>query len=327
MTTPQRILVTGANGYLGAQLSLHLADKGHLVTAVCYPGRPNHPDWCARMSAIEIGSVADPAFLETLEGSFDAIVHLVSLDHRQSQQASVEEALRINVQPAWALLHRFAPKGLKTFLFFSTVQVYNALPAEIVTEDRTASPGNVYALTHSLSEEITAYFQRTTPVHCLTVRLSNSYGHPVFPENNCWWLAVNDLCQTAFKHKEIRLLSDGSPLRDFIHGSDVCRAVEVLLEKAPKEGPQTYHISAGVTWTLLELAEQVQSVYAERYGEVLPVCTPQEEGVTDFKRFSGTDRYRIDRSGLKALGFEPQCSLREGIHQLFDYFEQQASNA
>ena len=81
-----------------------------------------------------------------------------------------------------------------------------------------------------MSEEIVNYYHLKTKTKCINVRLSNGYGSPVFKENNCWWLVINDLCKTAFTKNQIKLLSDGSPQRDFIHLSDICRAMEMLIE-------------------------------------------------------------------------------------------------
>jgi UDP-glucose 4-epimerase len=329
MMETQRILITGANGYLGAQISLYLAEKGHRITALCFPQAPDDAHWKHAMEEVLVGSVAEATTIGMLQKrSFDAIIHLVSLDHHQSQSFPLEQVMQINVQPSWTLLDAFAGKGLKTFLFFSTIHVYGALPAESIDENRSRLPGNAYALTHVLSEQICDFYNRTSPVHCVTVRLSNSYGQPVFPENNCWWLAVNDLCRTAYFEKAIKLLSDGSPQRDFIHGSDVCQAVGLLLERAEKAtDPSVYHLSSSKTHTLLELAGLVKEVYAERYGVEIPVFTPDGMSVENFLAFSDKPRYVIENQALKALGFEPACNPKDGIRQLFDYFEKHDTNA
>lgn len=329
MSALQRILITGANGYLGAQISQHLANQGHQITALCYPEAPNDPHWCHAMDEVLVGSVAEAATIEMLQKrSFDAIVHLVSLDHHQSQSFPLDQVLKINVQPCWELLNAFSGKSLKTFLFFSTIHVYGMLPSEVITEFQPMKPGNTYALTHVLAEQVCDYYNRTTPVNCLTVRLSNSYGQPVFPENNCWWLAVNDLCRTAFFEKTIKLLSDGSPQRDFIHGSDVCQAVDLLLNTAPKDiARPAYHLSSSKTYTLLELAGIVKSVYKDLYGLDIPVHRPNGMSVENFLEFSEKPSYEISRAALSELGFNPACSLRDGVRQLFEYFEKHDINA
>ena len=319
----QNILITGANGYLGAQFSQYLALNGHHITALCYPEVPKNKEWCDLMDDIVVGSLTDRTTIDELtKRNFDVIIHLVSMDHFQSQKVSPEIAIDVNVQPCWILLDAFSKRGLKKFIYFSTIHVYGAIPATLITENQPTNPGNVYALTHTLCENICDYYNRTTDVNCITARLTNSYGHPVFQENNCWWLAVNDLCRTAYTEKTIKLLSDGSPQRDFIHGSDVCSAVEILCENAMKtKGQNIFHISSSHTYTLLELAGFVKEVYEELYGTEIPVCTPTESSVSDFSKFSNHARYKVDYSALHELGFEPKCDMKEGIRRLFIYFE------
>lgn len=329
MIEVQKILITGANGYLGAQISRHLALKGHRITALCYPEKPGDTDWCELMEEVLVGSVAERKTIDALKKkSFDTIIHLVSLDHRQSQTVTPEVADAINVQPCWMLLDAFKDSGLKRFLYFSTIHVYGSLPNILLTENHKLAPSNVYAMTHAMCEQLCDYYNRTTDMNCLTVRLSNSYGHPVFAENNCWWLAVNDLCRSAYTEKSIGLLSDGSPMRDFIHGSDVCQAVELLCERAAKTTDRNiYHISSSKTYTLLELAGLVKEVYEEMYGEVIPVNTPTENDVCDFEIYSGRPRYQIDHSALLSLGFELSCDIKEGIRRLFIYLEKNLLHA
>lgn len=329
MNGDNKILVTGANGYLGAQISQYLAKKGYQITALCYPNAPKDSAWCSLMEEVLTGSIAEDQTIAILkERSFDTIIHLVSMDQNQSQRVSPEQAININVKPAWNLLDTFRNKNLKNFIFFSTVHVYGKLPSEVIMENRATNPGNIYALTHSMTEQVCSYYNLTSDINCMTVRLSNSYGNPVFPENNCWWLAVNDLCRSAFFEKNIKLLSDGSPQRDFIHGSDVCRAVETLLKKCPRKGKNNvYHISSGHTFTILELAGIIKEAYYSLYGEEIPVSTVGDSSVTDFDRFSGIPRYMIDNSALVKLGFNPECDIDEGIKRLFRYFEKNTHNA
>jgi UDP-glucose 4-epimerase len=329
MIQVQNILITGANGYLGAQISQHLALKGHRVTALCYPELPKNPDWCELMEDVLVGSVAERKTIDILkERSFDTVIHLVSMDRHQSQAVPPEVAASVNVQPCWMLLDAFKDSDLKTFIYFSTIHVYGKIPNTVITEKQILNPANVYALTHVMCEQICDFYNRTSTINCLTARLSNSYGHPVFPENNCWWLAVNDLCRTAYMEKTIKLLSDGSPQRDFVHGSDVCKAVELLCEKVPKiPNRNTYHISSSQTYTLLELAGFVKEVYEEMYGAEISVNTPDENGISDFDRFSGRECYQIDNSTLRSLGFMPRCDIKEGIRSMFIYLEKNIQHA
>jgi len=325
----QKILITGANGYLGAQIGKYLSQNGFSVSGLCFPEIPQNEQWQSGFDKLFACDIRDTEKLRQIaDNQFDAIVHLVSLDHHQSNGAP-DFVTSINVAPTWNLLDIFSKKGLKKFIYFSTIHVYGKIPNSShferseksrvqsrfpasfeITENYPVNCANFYALTHYLSENICRYYAQNSDVQCVVARLSNSYGEPVFEENNCWWLVVNDLCKMAFENKKIVLQSDGSPLRDFINGNDVCQAVKMLINNG--ENGKTYHISSGETFSILEIAEKVQNVYQKLYGENLPIFKAENQNIN-------IPKYKIDNGELQKLGFKPEISLEKGIENLFGY--------
>ena len=316
----KKILITGGCGYLGARLSKYLAESGYGVTVFDSFNPSKYYQWTSLMEEIIAGDICDEATIFKLaEKEYDAVIHLISLDHHKSED-NPNLVSSINVMPTWNLLDKFTKKGLKRFIYFSTVQVYGEIPNEFITENRVPSPQNAYGLTHLLSENICNYYNRKTDTVCRNVRLSNSYGSPVFEENNCWWLVINDLCKTAFEQNEIKLLSDGSPQRDFIHSSDICKAVEILLE-TEGEGfkENTLHIASGNTLTILELAHMVKRVYTERYHDEIPIYLSDNSISNGLNNSKIIERCSFDTARIKEIGFDTQTNLETGINELFDY--------
>ena len=309
----KKVLITGGNGYIGSRLCLYLADVGYAVTPVCYPEVPADTFWIKKMEEIKVGDVRDIVFLQEIaKGSYDIVIHLVSLDHRQSE-GEPAFVTSVNITPVWSLLDIFSKKGLQKFIYFSTVQVYGKLSNEKITEQHTPLVSNAYGLTHLIGEKICDFYNRTTLTACRVIRLSNSYGAPIFVENNCWWLVINDLCKQAYFDGKIVLQSDGTPQRDFIHGWDVCQAVQKIIETDHSDF--LYQISSGTTLTLWEIACLVQDIYYKRYKRRLLVYRKDENSVQVDKR------YCIDNSLLLTIGFKPEWELERGIHDLFDFLE------
>jgi len=308
-----KILVTGGNGYIGARLCLHLANEGYAVTPLCYPNKPLYDNWLGKMDEVLVGDVRDDNYLtEISENGYDVIIHLVSLDHNQSN-GNPTFVSSINVSPVWSILDIFSKKGLKKFVYFSTMQVYGALTSEIVTEQNETATLNAYALTHNVGELICNHYNRMSATECRIVRLSNSYGAPIFKENNCWWLVLNDLCKNAYLNKEIVLQSDGTPQRDFIHGWDVCNAIKIIIEST--NTATTFNVSSGKTLTIMDIAIKIQQVYKNIYHEVLPIKALRLKS----NLVSGT--YTIDNSLIRSIGYESQWTLEQGITDLFNYLE------
>lgn len=313
----KKILITGGSGYIGARLCLHFANEGYAVTSLCHSKIPSDQDWVSKMEKVIIGDVRDELFISELaEDNYDVVVHLVSLDHHQSN-SSPTFVSTVNIIPVWSLLDIFSKQALKKFIYFSTAQIYGALSDEQVLENQILKPQNPYGLTHQIGEVLCDYYNRNSSVDCSVIRLSNSYGAPLFEENNCWWLVVNDLCQMAYRKKEITLQSDGSPLRDFIHGWDVCSGVQAVIETNDKH--LIYNLSSGKTLSILAIAEKVKEVYLHRYGVELIITKAKSEN-NNVKKTA----YKIDNSLIFGIGFEPKWSLEMGINDLFDFLEEKA---
>ena len=308
---------------MGARLSKYLAESGYRVTAFDSYDASVYSQWTSLMEEVIIGDIRDETTLTNLsEKQFDVCIHLISLDHRKSE-ANPNLVSSINVMPTWNLLDRLTKNGLKRFIYFSTIHVYGEIPFKIITEDNALSPLNTYGLTHLLSENICNYYNAKTGTDCINIRLSNSYGSPVFSENNCWWLVVNDLCRQAFKNKKIELLSDGSPQRDFIHISDICGALELLINADKKDLiKNSYHISSGETLTILDLAFIVKRVFQKRSNINIQVISSDNSILKNSDIHLHQQKYNISNSMLRSLGFTAVTSLKTGINEIFDYLQE-----
>jgi len=318
-----KVLITGACGYLGARLCKHLAKAGYRVTAFDSYDPSVHTQWVSLMDEIVVGDIRDESTVFDLaDRNFDVVVHLISLDHFKSEE-NPSFVSSINVLPTWNLLDKLTQNGLDKFIYFSTIHVYGKLPRGTINEDYPQKPFNAYGLTHLLSENICNYYNNKTNTECINVRLSNSYGSPIFNENNCWWLVVNDLCKTAIEKNEIRLTSDGSPKRDFIHGDDVAGAIEVLINKKNNKRNNTFHIASGQTLTILEIAHRVKNVYTKIYDKDIDIILP-DNSISEFLDQDSSkdiDKFIISTNRLKNLGFKQGFDLELGIKEIFNYLK------
>ena len=175
-----KIVITGASGYIGSRLCLFLSENGHDITALCYPKIPQQEGWTEKVKEFIVGDIRDKVIIEKIsKAKADVIIHLVSLDHHDSEK-NPSFVSEINLQPTWNLLHACSANGLKKFIYFSTIHVYGKNQNGHVDENRAVSPFNAYGLTHALSEQICNYYHRKTETECINIRLSNSYGEPVF---------------------------------------------------------------------------------------------------------------------------------------------------
>ncbi|NQU34609.1 MAG: NAD(P)-dependent oxidoreductase [Bacteroidetes bacterium] len=315
-----RIVVTGGGGYIGARLSVFLANNGHDVIPVCFPKLPKDQNWVSKMYRILRGDIRDEKTINNiLKCQPEALIHLVSLDHYDSEK-DPNQVASTNVMPTWAILEKVSKIGLKRFIYFSTIHVYGNTLTGLITEGHLACPNNAYGLTHYLSEEICNYYTRNKNIECINVRLSNSYGEPIFKDANCWDLVINDLCLNAFKSKKIILKGDGSPLRDFVHYETICQYISVLLECDIHAGHNTINISSGISVSMLQVAEVVRSVFQKRYNRPIDIFLNKN------KRYYGDTLSKnqsliISNELLKSINTYRQIPLEIGIEKIFTYLD------
>lgn len=311
----KHILIIGAGGYLGAHISLAMAQQGAYVTALCHSPKDDTA-WNREMHRIICGDITQMETIRCiLQHDYDYAIYLISLNHFDSE-GEINQVCQTNVLPLWNLENLLKDR-IKKFIYFSTQQVYGRTTSAIINEDTLPAPVNNYGLTHLLCENITGLFNRTSSAQYINVRLSNGYGAPVFRDNNCWWLVINDLCKTAFLEKTIRLQSDGSPLRDFIHVSDICQAIGSILNNDSNEN--IYNISSGTSYTIGEIALFVQKTFKQVYNQNIPILLPEGKVLK-----TDTDsRCKISNQRLQKLGFTPQVNIETGIHSIFHYLESQ----
>jgi len=315
----KNILITGSGGYLGARLSKYLAENGNNITAFIKRDVPKNNEWSNLMNDIIVGDIRDEKAVASLtKRNFDIVAHLISLDHHKCEDTP-NYISSVNVMPTWNLLDTFTKRGLDKFILFSTFEVLGKVPLKEIDESVKPKPVNNYGLTHLLSENIVNYFNNKTGTNCINIRITNGYGTPVFKENNCWWLVINDLCKLAHSKQKIQLTSDGSPQRDFIHISDICSAVEILINSKIDFKDNMIYVASGETLNILELAHIIKRVYIERYQREIDIYLPDKSVSNDPNTFMEMDKFYVNTKKLRNLGFKPKTELRNGINNIFTY--------
>ena len=318
-----RVVITGGNGYIGSRLSLFLTQQGHQVTAVCFPEIPKKKGWTDlihKCIVVDLRNQESIKIISQIEA--EVMIHLVSLDHYDSEKAP-NLVSQVNIQPTWNLLNECTSKGLKKFIYFSTIHVYGKNLYDLIVEKQRPTPFNAYGLTHYLCEEICNYYNRKTETECINVRLSNSYGEPIFSDANCWDLIVNDLTRSAFNNQKIILKSDGSAIRDFIHFSNVCEGIDKLIFSSDTDNNNTIHFSSSKSVSMLDVAIKVRKVYLKRYKQEIPIYINGDEQ-WDGKRSAEAPVNTISNSLARSLSIEFNKELSSGIEDLLIYLEIEA---
>tara|TARA_B110000046_G_scaffold175838_1_gene200858 strand:- start:467 stop:1408 length:942 start_codon:yes stop_codon:yes gene_type:complete len=306
-----RILISGASGYLGSRICKELKKKHHIIAITRNPDKFNYFNEKIADEIITLKSF-DNNFLEKVVDSKPEIfIHLISLDSSASNSNPLS-SFDVNVGNTFKLLnHLKDSKTLKKFIYLSTIHVYNSSLKKI-DELTKPNPNNFYSLTHFLSEEISNYFNKEANFKCINLRLSNSYGEPVFENENCWKLVVNELVKSANEKKIISLNGEGLTSRDFIHYSDICDAIsKLIITDNSKFNHNTYNLSSGNSLLLIELAELINKEFE---GKIKILINSNESYLPSPKNLVSKITYSNER--IKSLiKFNP-ITVSEGIFKM-----------
>lgn len=314
-----RIIVVGASGYLGGRIARYLQQIGNEVIGT-YRNPPHDPENLLGSLYLSIqGDVTGHQFIEDIVATQpEYLIYLVSLNHRSAEK-DYQHSININVAPLLTLGRKLATLGgFRRLIYMSTQQVYGQLPAEKIRLTPThTDPDSMYGWTHSTCEDGLRFLNRKHQLNSVSLRLSNGYGAPAFPFCDCWWLVVNDFCLSALRNGSIRLLSDGSARRDFIHVDDIARGISKLV-KHNEEFPRVMNLNSGEPLSILGLAHRVASVFESDFGKKVPVVFPDGSISTDFEKIRGRCGSAQEKSDSLASVQLP-VSLDFGIREVIEY--------
>jgi len=313
----RRVLVTGANGYIGAQIVKGLIGLGYEIIAHLRNENEGFLKEFENLQMIYGDIIEDSTINQLSELDLDSIIHTISLDHNQSNEAGLKKLNDINVHATWRLLEANSQKKVK-FIYLSTIHVLGRIEDDRIDEASLGFPANRYGLTHLLCEDLVDYYAKNYPIDAVSVRLSNGFGSPVFEENNCWWIVVNDFCRSAIEKGEIKMSSDGSPVRNFIHLNDIVQGIAILLNDE-KRGDWNYHLTSHNTYTIMETAQIVQRVCAEVFNLNVNISLPDTVKIGKARPVEKSYPY----TRLEQLGYEPTITLEKGVEELIEYLIKQ----
>lgn len=251
-----KILITGALGYLGGRVSKHLSENPQNYIVL---GTRNKyikvPSWLVNGEVVEL-NVLDDKLLKSACKGVDILVHFAAVNEVDSLQ-DPENALRVNSLGTLKLLNIAINAGVKRIIYFSTAHVYGDLVGTI-NEKTIPRPTHPYAITHRVAEDFILAAHDSNKIKGIVFRLSNGFGVPERPEVNRWTLIVNDLCKQAVTSKTLVLRSSGMQRRDFITLHDVGRAVEHAMALSERGcGDGLFNLGGEASMPVIDLANQI----------------------------------------------------------------------
>jgi UDP-glucose 4-epimerase len=293
------IAVTGAGGYLGGRLVMHLLANGVPVRALVRHRRP----WL-EYDGVEqvVGDISDL-------GDASAVVHLAAANEVKAAAdpgGTTAEAIVAAQQVAAAAV----ASGVTRVVLASTVHVYGAriVDGARLTEDLRCEPRHPYAVARLACEHLLATTLLGSDTELVTLRITNGVGAPADPSVDRWTLLVNDLSRAAVSSGRLELRTPGLQWRDFVAISDVCRIATAACDGTTMPAG-TYNVGSGVPRTVRDVADLVADSVETRTGRRPPVDAPNATA-------PAPEPYLVDVSLIAARGLlEHPTPLEEAVDE------------
>jgi nucleoside-diphosphate-sugar epimerase len=308
VSKPQRILITGHDGYLGSVMSPHLASSGYEVIGLdsgFFSECTLVPD-AQKIQAFR-KDIRDltPKDLEKI----DAVIHLAALSNDPIGNLNDSWTEDINYRASVKLAELSRAAGVKRFLFSSSCIMYGAADTLVVNEDSPLDPKTEYARSKVKAEQaLTAMADKSfSPVF---IRNGTVYG--VSPRMR-FDTVLNDLMGSAATTGKVVVHSDGKPWRPVMHVQDVARYFQAILE-APVERIHNQAFNAGaneLNHQIIELAQIAVSTVPNAKLEMVPKASADQRTYkADFGKFAKT-----------FPDFKFKWNAKSGAAELYDAFK------
>lgn len=197
---------------------------------------------------------------------------------------------------------RYLPKCC--FVFLSSAAVYGNPKTLPITEEHPVAPISPYGFHKLQSEIICAEYSKVYGISTASLRIFSAYG--IGLRRQVMW----DICHKALTQKPLTLLGTGNETRDFINATDIAKAIEKIIYFGPMLG-DVYNVASGMEITIRDLAEILLD-YLNVDNQV------QFDGISP----QGIPlKWHSDISKIKALGFQVETSLKTGLEAYVNWFK------
>ena len=301
-----RFLVTGAAGFIGSLLAKELLKRGNKVVTVdnlSTGKKENVPENCEFI----YGDIFDSNVIKKLYNySFDAIFHIAGQSSGEVSFDNPLYDLKTNAESTLLLLEFAKKKGIKNFIYASSMSTYGDCDKELVDENDAQIPKSFYAVGKMASENYMRIYSQFG-IRCTALRFFNVYGIGQNLDNLKQGMASIYLAM-ALKDKKIVVKGSKDRFRDFVYVTDVVDACIKCLELKNDRLYDCFNISTTrkikVEYIIKMICDRINDVIVEYIGG-----TPGDQ----FGICGNNEKAR------KILGWEPKISFEEGMDMFITY--------
>ena len=318
----KKVLVTGADGFIGSHLAEHLGTHGCQVRAFVYYNSFNSFGWLDGLSKNErsnmeffSGDIRDPHGVETAMQGIDVVFHLAALIGIPFSYHSPDAYVDTNVKGTLNILQGARKLSTPRVLVTSTSEVYGTARYAPIDEEHPYQGQSPYSATKIGADRLAESFFRSFELPVTIVRPFNTYG----PRQSARAVIPTIITQLLNGDSELRL-GDTSPTRDLVFVGDTVRAFAALASAEASIGQE------------INVATQTEISVGDLAERLIRLINPEARVVADDQRLRPpkSEVFRLCGSNRKIrelTGWEPAYDIDRGLAETIEWFRQPANLA
>jgi UDP-glucose 4-epimerase len=301
-------LVLGGTGFIGSHLVDALAADGHFVRVLARPASANVAQrWPNPRVELVIGDFNDRDTIERVVRGCDVVFHLVSTTLPKSSNENPLFDLSSNVGGTIQLLDAVRKHGVRKVVFASSGgTIYGRTHVSPIPEDHATDPTCSHGIGKLAIEKYLQLYKELHGIDYCSLRIANPYGEGQRTEKAQG--AIGVLLERVLNGRPFEIWGDGSVVRDYIHVSDVVRAL-IAGAAATETASKVFNIGTGRGTSLSELVDVVERAIGRRAQRIyLPA-----------RGFDISENVLDTVRATEELGWTASVSLDDGIRRTIEW--------
>lgn len=308
-----RVLVTGADGFIGSHLTEALLKEGHQVRALAQYNSFNYWGWLEDIEPsvrleVVTGDVRDPNYCREICRGIDIVFHLAALIAIPYSYVAPDSYVDTNVKGTLNICQAARDCRVQRILVTSTSEVYGTARYVPIDEKHPLQPQSPYSASKIGADAIAMSFYNGFKLPVTIVRPFNTYG----PRQSARAVIPTIISQIAGGMKEIKL-GDLTPTRDFNYVADTCRGF-IELAKCDQAIGETVNIGSNFEISIKDTLDLIKDIMGSDVRFVTDEQRIRPENSEVFRLWCDISKIR------EFTGFEPKYSIREGLEKTVEWF-------
>ncbi|OQA89337.1 MAG: dTDP-glucose 4,6-dehydratase [Elusimicrobia bacterium ADurb.Bin231] len=304
----KKVLITGAEGFIGSNLTEELAKKGAKARVFIFYNSFGKWGWFDHtkknlLKNIEIfaGDIRDPYRVSEAVKGQEVVLHLASLIGIPYSYCAPDSYIDTNVKGTLNILNACRSQRIERFIYTSTSEVYGTAKYTPIDEKHPLQPQSPYSASKIAAENISLSYYYSFGVPVSVLRPFNTYG----PRQSARAIIPTVISQ-IYAGKKIIELGNLAPTRDFNYVKDTANAFIKLAETSKVEG-EIFNAGSGREISIKDLVELIIEITGKR----VKVANNQNRLRP---KASEVQRLICDNTKIReSCGWKPTVTLEQGL--------------